>query len=209
MRVLDGVRPADDLQVVEVGCGAGGASFELSKGVGEYCIIPVIPVLFRQVLHCFLFLSLPLHSRAPGVAFDEYQTPLGVRLVKQQRPLFPHTPPCVRACVLARTHRRAMDRCVVRLNSPGKVVALEANKKLLDTALQMARKGRLDVASPSVGSSTFTQEVSLSEDANPSRIIFKQCDPMCLPAGLTGESLVLFSGFVCVDYVCIIPCFFF
>lgn len=35
LRALEGVRPADELQVVDVGCGAGGASFELSKGVGK------------------------------------------------------------------------------------------------------------------------------------------------------------------------------
>lgn len=35
LRALAGVRPANELEVVEVGCGAGGASFELSKVAGE------------------------------------------------------------------------------------------------------------------------------------------------------------------------------
>lgn len=35
LRALDGVLPAGEAHVVEVGCGAGGASFELSKGVGK------------------------------------------------------------------------------------------------------------------------------------------------------------------------------
>lgn len=36
LRALEGsVRPAKKMEVVEVGCGAGGGSFELSKTLGE------------------------------------------------------------------------------------------------------------------------------------------------------------------------------
>ena len=42
LRALAGGRPATELEVVEVGCGAGGASFELSKVAGECdCVVPV------------------------------------------------------------------------------------------------------------------------------------------------------------------------
>eukprot|EP00752_Nemacystus_decipiens_P010073 g8977.t1 len=106
LRALDGVRPADDLHVVEVGCGPGGGSFELSKGVG-------------------------------------------------------------------------------------KVVALEANKRLLDAASRLGKERSLEVTIPSVGGSSVTQRVFLSPTADPQRINFKQCDPMCLPAGLAGLDAAL------------------
>ncbi|CAM9235555.1 unnamed protein product [Scytosiphon promiscuus] len=106
MRFLGGVCPASEAHVVEVGSGAGGASFELSKGVG-------------------------------------------------------------------------------------KVVALEASKKLVDIATGMARDGKLTVDCPSMGGSSFAQLVTLSPEANPERITFKQCDPMCLPAGLAGLDAAL------------------
>ena len=50
LRALDGVRPANELEVVEVGCGAGGASFELSKVVGEYH--RVMPPCTKSSLCC-------------------------------------------------------------------------------------------------------------------------------------------------------------
>ncbi|CAN0332739.1 unnamed protein product, partial [Ectocarpus fasciculatus] len=106
LRALDGVLPAGEAHVVEVGCGAGGGSFELSKGVG-------------------------------------------------------------------------------------KVVALEANKSLVDTAAKMARESGLTVAYPSGGARSVAREVSLDGEANPERITFKQCDPMCLPAGLAGLDAAL------------------
>ncbi|CAN0182009.1 unnamed protein product [Ectocarpus sp. 6 AP-2014] len=106
LRALEGVLPAGEAHVVEVGCGAGGASFELSKGVG-------------------------------------------------------------------------------------KVVALEANKSLVDTASKMAMESRLTVAYPSGGARSVAREVSLDGEANPDRITFKQCDPMCLPAGLAGLDAAL------------------
>eukprot|EP00903_Cladosiphon_okamuranus_P011249 g10612.t2 len=106
LRALEGVRPAGELHVVEVGCGAGGGSFELSKEVG-------------------------------------------------------------------------------------KVVALDANKVLLDAASELGREGSLEVTVPSVGGYSVTQRVSLSPAANPHRIDFKQCDPMCLPAGLAGLDAAL------------------
>lgn len=70
----------------------------------------------------------------------------------------------------------------------GKVVALEANKILLDAASELGREGSLQMTIPSVEGSSVTQRVSLSPAANPERINFKQCDPMCLPAGLAGET---------------------
>lgn len=69
----------------------------------------------------------------------------------------------------------------------GKVVALEANKALIDAASAMARDGRLVVRYPSTRASSVAQEVSLDPEADPSRITFKQCDPMCLSAGLAGK----------------------
>ncbi|CAM9549566.1 unnamed protein product [Hapterophycus canaliculatus] len=73
----------------------------------------------------------------------------------------------------------------------GKVVALEANKNLLEVATGMAREGKLAVDCPSIGGSTFAQLVTLSPEAKPERITFKQCDPMCLPAGLAGLDAAL------------------
>lgn len=71
----------------------------------------------------------------------------------------------------------------------GNVVALDANKKLLDTASELGRTGSLKVVIPSAGGSSVIQQVSLSPEANPGRISFKQCDPMCLPAGMAGEGI--------------------
>lgn len=39
LKALEGVRPHDEVTVMEVGCGAGGASFELSKNVGESYLV--------------------------------------------------------------------------------------------------------------------------------------------------------------------------
>eukprot|EP00904_Undaria_pinnatifida_P002064 jgi/Undpi1/11859/HiC_scaffold_4.g01558.m1 len=111
LRALDGVRPANELEVVEVGCGAGGASFELSKVVG-------------------------------------------------------------------------------------KVVALDGSKPLIDTATKMARDGMLVVECPSTRGSSQAQEVSLAADANPERVTFRQCDPMCLPAGLAGLDAALIHSVI-------------
>ena len=49
----------------------------------------------------------------------------------------------------------------------------------------------LVVECPSTRGSSQAQEVSLTADANPERVTFRQCDPMCLPAGLAGERSVL------------------
>lgn len=78
----------------------------------------------------------------------------------------------------------------------GKVVALEANKSLVDTASKMARESRLTVPYPSGGARSVAREVSLDGEANPERITFKQCDPMCLPAGLAGEEVGASGGWV-------------
>lgn len=75
---------------------------------------------------------------------------------------------------------------------PGTVVALEARKPLIDAAAAMARDGMLMVHCPSIRGSSAKQEVYLDSEANPSRITFRQCDPMCLPAGLAGERIVAF-----------------
>lgn len=74
-------------------------------------------------------------------------------------------------------------------NYAGTVTALDANKKLLDTALELGKAGNVElvIPSPSAGGSSVTQRVSLGHEANPERIAFKQCDPMCLPAGMAGE----------------------
>ena len=48
LRALAGVKPANEVKVVEVGCGAGGASFELSKVAGEWCH-GVVPVRIRSL----------------------------------------------------------------------------------------------------------------------------------------------------------------
>lgn len=66
-------------------------------------------------------------------------------------------------------------------------MALDANKKLLDAALELGRSGRLEMAFPSAGGSSVARRLSLNPEANPGRITFKQCDPMCLPAGMAGE----------------------
>lgn len=85
---------------------------------------------------------------------------------------------------------RLFSSLVARFSCPsGKVVALEANKKLADVATEMAKERKLAVECPSIGGSTSTQLVTLSPEANPERITFKQCDPMCLPAGLAGEEV--------------------
>lgn len=83
-------------------------------------------------------------------------------------------------------------------------MALEANKKLLDAASELGRAGSLEVTVPSVGGSSVAQRVSLGPGVNPERINFKQCDPMCLPAGLAGEGgggseWVCFGGCTHVD----------
>lgn len=39
LHALEGVRPHGEVTVMEVGCGAGGASFELSKKVGESYLV--------------------------------------------------------------------------------------------------------------------------------------------------------------------------
>ena len=75
-------------------------------------------------------------------------------------------------------------------NRPGNVVALDASKPLIDAATKMAKDGMLVVKCPSTRGSSQAQEVSLDADANPERVTFRQCDPMCLPAGLAGESSV-------------------
>lgn len=56
----------------------------------------------------------------------------------------------------------------------------------------MARDGRLTVQYPSTRGSSVTQEVYLDAKADPARITFKQCDPMCLPAGLSGMGRAIF-----------------
>lgn len=66
-------------------------------------------------------------------------------------------------------------------------MALDANKQLLDAASELGRAGSLETAIPSTGGSTVTEKVSLNPEANPGRVTFKQCDPMCLPAGMAGE----------------------
>lgn len=99
---LEGARPVNNRVVLEVGCGAGGGSFELSKTV---------------------------------------QT----------------------------------------------VIAVDSSKPLLDAASMMARDGKLPVKCPSTRGSNVTQEVVLDSGVKPGRIIFRQCDPMCLPSGLAGE----------------------
>lgn len=71
--------------------------------------------------------------------------------------------------------------------STGTVVALDPSKALIDAASAMARDEPLMVHSPSVRGTTIEQEVRLDAEANPSRITFRQCDPMCLPASLAGE----------------------
>lgn len=86
------------------------------------------------------------------------------------------------------------------LHHTGRVVALEANKSLIDTASKMARESRLTVAYPSGGARSVAREVSLDGEANPERITFKQCDPMCLPAGLAGEEVVASGGWVWLSF---------
>ena len=109
LRSLEGTRSPEELVVVEVGCGAGGGSFELSKGVGT-------------------------------------------------------------------------------------VIALDASKPLLDVASAMAKYGMLTVECPLSRGSSMTQEVTLDTGVESTRITFRQCDPMCLPAGLAGE----LRGFPCL-----------
>lgn len=77
------------------------------------------------------------------------------------------------------------------------MVALEGSKPLVHAASAMARDGRLVIACPSNSGASVTQEVTMDANANPDRITFKQCDPMCLPAGLAGEFSVCFmkAGF--------------
>lgn len=71
------------------------------------------------------------------------------------------------------------------------MVALDASKPLIDAATKMARDGKLVVEYPSTRGSSQAQEVAIDADANPERVTFKQCDPMCLPAGLAGEQSLL------------------
>lgn len=52
LRALAGVRPAIELEVVEVGCGAGGASFELSKVVGGYYHVVLPCTMCHRVQGC-------------------------------------------------------------------------------------------------------------------------------------------------------------
>ena len=73
---------------------------------------------------------------------------------------------------------------------------MDASKPLIDAAKTMARDGMLVVECPSTRGSSQAQEVNIDADANPKRVTFRQCDPMCLPAGLAGElSVLIFSYF--------------
>ena len=67
------------------------------------------------------------------------------------------------------------------------MVALDGSKPLIDAATKLARDGMLVVECPSTRGSSRAQEVTLDADANPQRVTFRHCDPMCLPAGLAGE----------------------
>lgn len=70
------------------------------------------------------------------------------------------------------------------------MVALDPSKALIDAASTLAQGGLLKVQVPSIRGTTVTHEARVDADANPSRITFRQCDPMCLPAGLAGEIFV-------------------
>lgn len=72
----------------------------------------------------------------------------------------------------------------------GKVIALDGSKPLIDAATKLGKDGVLVVECPSTRASNRSQEVILDADANPQRVTFRQCDPMCLPAGLAGERAV-------------------
>lgn len=67
------------------------------------------------------------------------------------------------------------------------MVALDPSKALIDAASTLAQGGILEVQIPSIRGTTVIQEARIDANANPSRITFRQCDPMCLPAGLAGE----------------------
>lgn len=68
-------------------------------------------------------------------------------------------------------------------------MALDASKSLLDAAAALARDGKLIVDCPTTRGSSVTQVVHLDADADPTQIVFQQCNPMCLPAALAGELL--------------------
>lgn len=70
LAALDGVRPLNEVEIVEVGCGAGGASFELSKVVGE-CHRLILPgeAIFHR--------SMP--PRAGSLPQTVNSTPVGVQ----------------------------------------------------------------------------------------------------------------------------------
>ena len=79
------------------------------------------------------------------------------------------------------------------------MVALDASKPLIDAATKMAEDGMLVVECPSTRGSSQAQEVTLDAESNPERVTFRQCDPMCLPAGLAGERSVLSFFVSCVS----------
>lgn len=66
-------------------------------------------------------------------------------------------------------------------------MALDSSKALIDAASTLARGMAVEVKSPSIRGTAIEHKVSIDADANPSRISFRQCDPMCLPASLAGE----------------------
>ncbi|CAM9128118.1 unnamed protein product [Sphacelaria rigidula] len=80
--------------------------------------------------------------------------------------------------------------------SVGNVVALDSSKALIDAASTLARGMAVEVKSPSIRGTAIEHKVSIDADANPSRISFRQCDPMCLPASLAGVDGVLIHSVI-------------